>query len=113
LWRHWFKPNGEGSLDAPLDHPPFPVDEFQFDQMAQELNVVLALGRALPGELVVFPQEGRQLQRLQVMRQQDLWRIGHAAVVSRKLWKFSCVALRAFEGLFFQAARSRGIGSIG
>ena len=35
------------------------------------------------------------------------------AVVSRKLWKFSGVALRAFEGLFFQAARSRGIGSIG
>jgi beta-phosphoglucomutase-like phosphatase (HAD superfamily) len=34
-------------------------------------------------------------------------------VVSRKLWKFSGVALRAFEGLFFQAARSRGIGSIG
>jgi hypothetical protein len=33
--------------------------------------------------------------------------------VSRKLWKFSGVALRAFEGLFFQAARSRGIGSIG
>jgi hypothetical protein len=65
LWRHWFKPNGEGSLDAPLDHPPFPVDQFQLDQMAQELNVVLALGRALPGELVVF--------------QQDLWRIGHAA----------------------------------
>jgi phosphate:Na+ symporter len=34
-------------------------------------------------------------------------------VVSRKLWKFSGVALRAIEGLFFQAARSRGIGSIG
>jgi hypothetical protein len=79
LWRHWFKPNGEGSLDAPLDHPPFPVDQFQLDQTGQELNVVLALGRALPGELVVFPQEGRQLQRLQVMCQQDLWRIGHAA----------------------------------
>jgi hypothetical protein len=37
----------------------------------------------------------------------------HLEVVSRKLWKFSGVALRAFEGLFFQAARSRGIGSIG
>jgi len=34
-------------------------------------------------------------------------------VVSRMLWKFPGGALRAFEGSFFQAARSRGIGSIG
>ena len=36
-----------------------------------------------------------------------------AAVVSRMLWKFPGVALRACEGSFFQAARSSGIGSMG
>jgi len=39
--------------------------------------------------------------------------IKSARVVSRMLWKFPGGALRAFEGSFFQAARSRGIGSIG
>ena len=34
-------------------------------------------------------------------------------VLSRMLWKFPCGVLRACEGLFFQAARSRGIGSMG
>jgi hypothetical protein len=66
-------------LDAPLDHAPFPVDKFKLDQTGQELDVVLALGRALAGELVVFPQKGRQLQRLQVMREQNLRGFGHAA----------------------------------
>ena len=43
-----------------------------------------ALGGALPGELVVLAQEGRQLERLQVMSEQKLGRIGHdAAPVSR------------------------------
>jgi hypothetical protein len=35
--------------------------------------------RAMTGELVVFPEEGRQLQGLQVMREQDLRGLGHAA----------------------------------
>ena len=34
-------------------------------------------------------------------------------VVSRMLWKFPGGVLRAIEGSFFQAARSRGIGSRG
>jgi DNA replication protein DnaC len=34
-------------------------------------------------------------------------------VVSRMLWKFSGGSLRACEGSVFQAARSRGIGSMG
>ena len=36
-----------------------------------------------------------------------------SSVVSRMLWKFPGGALRAFEGSVFQAARSRGIGSMG
>ena len=46
--------------------------------------MVDALGGALPGELVVLAQEGRQLQRLEVMGEQELGRVGHdAAPVSR------------------------------
>ena len=41
--------------------------------------MVQPLGGALPGELVVFPQECRQLQRFQVIGQQDLRGLGHSA----------------------------------
>ncbi len=37
-----------------------------------------ALGRTLPGDLVVLPQECRQLQRLEVVGEQDLRHVGHA-----------------------------------
>jgi hypothetical protein len=79
LWRHWFKPNGEGGLDTALDHAPFAVDQFQLDQAGQELDVVPAFGRALAGMLVVFPQECRQLEGLEVMGEQDLRGVGHCA----------------------------------
>jgi hypothetical protein len=47
-------------------------------------DVIEALGGALPSELVVFAQECRQLERLQVMSEQQLGRIGHdAAPVSK------------------------------
>ena len=41
--------------------------------------MVDAFGGALPGDLVVLAQEGRQLQRLEVVRQQDLRRVAHDA----------------------------------
>ena len=37
-----------------------------------------ALGGTLPGELVVLAQEGRQLERLEMMGQQDLRGVAHA-----------------------------------
>jgi hypothetical protein len=40
---------------------------------------VLAASAAGAGELVVFPEECRQLQRLQVVGEQDLRRVAHAA----------------------------------
>jgi hypothetical protein len=44
------------------------------------------VGSALPGELVVLAQEGWQLERLEVVGQQDLGRIGHDATpVSRSM----------------------------
>ena len=56
-------------LDAPLDHAPFAIDQFQLHQPGQELNMIQALGRALARHFLVFPQEGRQLQGLEVVCQ--------------------------------------------
>ena len=60
-----------------LDHSPFPVDQFEFSQAQQIAGMVDALGGALLGELVVFAQERRQLERLEVMGQQKLRRFAH------------------------------------
>ena len=45
----------------------------------QELNMIQALGRALARHFLVFPQEGRQLQGLEVVCQQDVGPVRHAA----------------------------------
>ena len=66
-------------LDPALDHPSLAVDELQLDQAGEKADVVEAFGRALAGQLLVFPQEGRQLQRLEVMGEQDLGGVRHAA----------------------------------
>ncbi len=58
-----------GGLDPALNHPPFAVDQLQFHQSGKELNMVQPLGSALLGHLVEFPQDGRQLQRLEVISQ--------------------------------------------
>jgi hypothetical protein len=55
-------------LDPTLDHPPFAVDHLQFHQPAEELDMVQPLGGALPGQLLVFPQEGRKVGSLSVLR---------------------------------------------
>ena len=52
--------------DAPLDQPALAVDQLQLHQTGQELDMIQALGRALLGDFLVFPQEGGQLQPLQV-----------------------------------------------
>ena len=73
-------------LDPPLDHPPLALDQLQFGKAQQVADMVDALGGALPGELVVLAQEGRQLERLEVMGEQKLGRVGHDATpVSRSM----------------------------
>src|SRR5262249_19784892 len=73
-----------GTLYPTLHHAPFAVDQLQFGQAQQKADMIEALGGALPSELVVLAQECRQLERLQVMSEQKLGRIGHdAAPVSR------------------------------
>ena len=66
-------------LDPALDHPALAVDQLQLHEPGEEPDMVQPLGRALAGELAVFPQEGRQLQRLEVMVEKKLGRFAHAA----------------------------------
>src|ERR1700719_650391 len=66
-------------LDPSLHHAPFAVDQLQFGQAQQIAGMIEALGGALPSELVVLAQERRQLERLRVMSEQKLGRIGHDA----------------------------------
>src|ERR1039458_7124054 len=71
-------------LDPTLHRAPFAVDQLQFGQAQQKADMIKALGGTLPSELVVLAQERRQLERLQVMREQKLGRVGHyAGPVSR------------------------------
>jgi len=66
-------------LDPALNHPPLPVDQFQFHQSGEETDMVQSLGSALAGQLVVFPEEGRQLQCLEMMREQEFRGVRHDA----------------------------------
>jgi len=68
-----------GGLDAALDHPPLPVDQLQFNKPGEVSDMIHAFGRTLPGQLLMFPQERGQLQRLEVMGEQDFRTIAHAA----------------------------------
>ena len=68
-----------GCLDAALDHPSLAIDQLQFDQARQELDMVQALGGALARHLLILTQECRKLQPLEVMLQQDLGDMGHSA----------------------------------
>ena len=67
-----------GGLDAPLDHPPFPVDQFQFDEPGEISDMVHAFRRTLPGQLLMLAQECRQLESLEVMGKQDFRGVAHA-----------------------------------
>lgn len=66
-------------FDPALDHPAFAVDQFPLHKTGQELDMVQPLGGALAAQLLILTQEGRQLQRLEVIREQDLRSRGHAA----------------------------------
>jgi hypothetical protein len=52
----------------------------QLDKPGEVADMIDAFGGALPGQLLVLAQEGRQLQRLEMMGEQDLGCFGaHAA----------------------------------
>ena len=68
-----------GRLDAALDHAPLAIDQLQLGQPQQIARIVDALGGALACDLVVLAQERRQLERLEVVRQENLRCVGHDA----------------------------------
>src|SRR5271163_2100430 len=71
-------------LDAALDHSPFPLDQLEFGQAQQVAGMVDALSGALLGELLVFAQERRQLERLEVMGEQKLGHLAHGEAPARR-----------------------------
>ena len=54
------------------------VDQLELGESQQVADVIDAFRGALPGDLVVLAQEGRQLQRLEVVGEQHLRCVGHA-----------------------------------
>src|SRR6056297_194585 len=66
-------------LDAALDHPPFPLDQLEFTEPQQVLDMILALGRTLPGKLGMLGLEGGQLELPEVVLEQYLRRLAHEA----------------------------------
>jgi hypothetical protein len=72
-------------LDAALDHPAFPLDQLEFAEPEQVLDMILALGGALPGQLGILALERRQLELPEMVLEEHLGRIVHAAVPDIRL----------------------------
>ena len=74
-----------GLLDATLHHASFPIDQLKLRKPQQIPGMIYAFFGTLPRYLVVLTEEGRKLQGLEVMGQQDrfdrltraLWRVVH------------------------------------
>ena len=64
-------------------HPPLAVEQLELREAQQIGRMVDALCRTLSSQFVVLAQEGRQLECLEVMYQQDLGHVAHAALPSR------------------------------
>jgi hypothetical protein len=60
--------------DAPLDNPPFAIDEFELGEAQQIARMIEGLARRLGGDFVIFAQEGGQFELAQMMREQQLGR---------------------------------------
>lgn len=54
-------------------------NEFQFDKAGEELDMITPLSSTEPSLFVVFPKDGRQLQLLELVVQQDLRCVRHDA----------------------------------
>ena len=75
-----------GRLDTALDHAALAIDQLRLGKPQQITRIVDAFGGALARHLVILAQERRQLERLEVVRQEHLRRIGDdAAPVSRPI----------------------------
>jgi hypothetical protein len=89
-----------GGLDAALHHAPIAVDQLLLGQPQQEAGIVDALGGTQPRDLVILAQEGRQLQRLEVVSEQDLWRVVHDRPASRAMYDLANVVATVALGRY-------------
>jgi hypothetical protein len=72
-------------LDTALDHPAFPLDQLELAEPEEVLDMILALSGALSGKLGVFGLEGGQLELPEMVLEEHLGRIVHAAVPDIRL----------------------------
>ncbi len=63
-----------GGADAPLDHPPFAIDEFELGEAQKIAGMIEPLAGGFLGNFVIFAQESRQFELPQMMREQHLGR---------------------------------------
>jgi hypothetical protein len=69
-----------GLADAPLDQPSLAIEQLELGQAEQVGRMVGAFRSTLPRQLIVLAQEGRQLERLEVVRQQHLRQVAHVPI---------------------------------
>jgi lipopolysaccharide biosynthesis regulator YciM len=73
--------------DTAIDQTALALDQLQLGESQQIAGMVDAFSRTFASDLLVLGQERRQLQRLQMMREQNLWLVsglGHAAAPSSR-----------------------------
>ena len=87
-----------GLPDAALDQAALAVDRLHLHQPGEELHMIQALGRALARQLLVFPQDGRQLELLQVVFEQDAGRFSHDRPLRRAGWHSRRLRVAATKG---------------
>lgn len=71
-------------LDPALHHAPFAINHLHLGQPHQVTRMVDVFSRTQSGDLVVLPQERRQLQRFQMVGEQDLRCVGHTAAPANR-----------------------------
>jgi hypothetical protein len=74
-----------GGPDAPLDEPLLAVDQLELGEAQEIADMVDAFARTPPRLFVVLAQEGRQLERLEVMLKEQLRRLGHGRAADSRL----------------------------
>src|SRR5690606_20638392 len=92
-------------LDPALDHPAFPVDQFQFDKPSKVADMIYALCCALPGPLAMLAQGGWQLERLEVAGEQQFGSLALMPLLRRST--AACTSAPMLSPLWPWAGRDR------
>ena len=71
--------------DPALDHTLVAIGEFHFGEAEQVVGVADALGGALGSQLAILPQEGGQLELLEMVLQKQRGLVAHAALPDNRV----------------------------